>query len=64
VDELKAAGIEPFATLHHWATPQALQDRVGGWQSRDTSKAFGDYAGYVADKLSDRIRRTSSRSTS
>jgi hypothetical protein len=36
VDELKAAGIEPFATLHHWATPQALQDRFGGWQSRDT----------------------------
>jgi beta-glucosidase len=56
VDELKAAGIEPFATLYHWDLPQALQDRHKGWQSRDTAKAFGDYAGYVAEKLSDRVR--------
>jgi beta-glucosidase len=55
VDELKAAGIEPFATLYHWDLPQALQDK-GGWQSRDTAKAFGDYAGYIADKLSDRVK--------
>ena len=56
VDELKAAGIEPFATLYHWDLPQALQDKHGGWQSRDTAKAFADYAGYVAGKLSDRVR--------
>ena len=54
VDELLAAGIEPFATLYHWDLPQALQDR-GGWQSRDTAKAFADYAGYMAEKLSDRV---------
>ena len=56
VDELKAAGIEPFATLYHWDLPQALQDRHKGWQSRDTARAFGDYAGYMAEKLSDRVR--------
>jgi beta-glucosidase len=56
VDELKAAGIEPFATLYHWDLPQALQDRYGGWQSSETSKAFGDYAGQVARSLSDRVR--------
>ena len=39
----------PIATLYHWDLPQALQDRVGGWQSSDTSKAFADYAGYVAN---------------
>src|SRR5499425_3210778 len=55
VDELKAAGIEPFPTLYHWDLPQALQDQ-GGWQSRDTAKAFADSAGYVAEKLSDRVR--------
>jgi beta-glucosidase len=56
VDELVAAGIEPFATLYHWDLPQALQDKHGGWQSRDTAKAFADYSGYVAAKLSDRIK--------
>jgi beta-glucosidase len=55
IDELVAADIAPFATLYHWDLPQALQDK-GGWQNRDTAKAFGDYAGYVAEKLSDRIR--------
>lgn len=56
VDELLEAGIEPFATLYHWDLPQALQDKHNGWQSRDTAEAFGEYAGYVAEKLSDRIR--------
>jgi beta-glucosidase len=56
IDELLAQGIEPYATLYHWDLPQSLQDRVGGWQSSDTSKAFGDYAGYVAERLSDRVK--------
>jgi beta-glucosidase len=56
VDELLAAGIEPFATLYHWDLPQALHDRYGGWQSSDTAKAFADYAGYVAEVLGDRVR--------
>src|ERR671930_429498 len=29
VDELLAHGIEPFATLFHWDTPQALEDARG-----------------------------------
>jgi beta-glucosidase len=53
VDALLEAGIEPFPTLYHWDLPQTLQDK-GGWQSRDTAKAFADYAGYVAGQLSDR----------
>jgi beta-glucosidase len=56
LDELLANGIEPFATLYHWDLPQALQDRYGGWMSRDTSKAFADYAAYVAEHLSDRVK--------
>src|SRR5262245_27331836 len=55
VDELKSAGIEPFPTLYHWDLPQALQDRWRGWQSRDTAEAFGEYAGYMAETLSDRV---------
>jgi beta-glucosidase len=56
VDELLANGIEPYATLYHWDLPQALQDRVGGWQSSETSKAFAEYSGYVAERLSDRVK--------
>jgi len=56
VDALLEAGIEPFATLYHWDLPQALQDK-GGWQSRDTAKAFADYAGYMAAQLGDRVTR-------
>jgi beta-glucosidase len=36
--------------------PQALQDRFGGWESRDTSRAFADYAGHVAGRLGDRVK--------
>jgi beta-glucosidase len=56
LDELLANGIEPFATLYHWDLPQSLQDRFGGWTSRDTAKVFADYAGYVAERLTDRVR--------
>jgi len=56
VDELKAAGVEPFATLYHWDLPQPLQDKHGGWQSKDTAKAFADYAGYIAEQLGDRVK--------
>jgi beta-glucosidase len=56
VDELLANGIEPFATLYHWDLPQALQDKYKGWQSKETSKAFADYAGYMAEKLSDKVK--------
>jgi beta-glucosidase len=54
VDELLANNIQPYCTLFHWDLPQALEDK-GGWQSRDTSEAFGTYAGYVAQHLSDRV---------
>src|SRR3712207_5897848 len=55
-DQLRANGIEPFATLYHWDLPQALQDKNGGWRSRDTAEAFADYCGYVAAQLGDRVR--------
>jgi beta-glucosidase len=54
VDALLEAGIQPFCTLYHWDLPQTLQDK-GGWENRDTVKAFADYAGYTAGKLSDKV---------
>ena len=52
VDELLKNDIAPYVTLFHWDLPQALP---GGWQSRDTARAFADYAGYVSKQLSDRV---------
>jgi len=56
VDGLLANGIEPWATLFHWDLPQALESRWGGWQSRETSKAFAEYAAFVSKRLSGRVR--------
>jgi beta-glucosidase len=53
VDELLKNDIQPYVTLFHWDLPQAL---AGGWQSRDTVKAFADYAGFFAGRMSDRVR--------
>jgi len=52
VDELLKNGITPYVTLFHWDLPAGLP---GGWQNRDTSKAFGDYAAYIAKHLGDRV---------
>jgi beta-glucosidase len=53
VDELLKNNIQPYVTLFHWDLPLAL---AGGWQSRDTAKAFADYAGFFARRMSDRVQ--------
>jgi beta-glucosidase len=56
VDALLDAGIEPFVTLYHWDLPQALQDEIGGWGSRETSNAFANYADIVSRRLGNRVQ--------
>ena len=56
VDTLLDAGIEPFVTLYHWDLPQALQDEIDGWGSRETSYAFANYADIVSRHLGDRVQ--------
>jgi beta-glucosidase len=55
VDELLANDIEPFATLFHWDSPQALEDD-GGWPARSTATAFVEYTEAVVGRLGDRVR--------
>jgi beta-glucosidase len=54
VDELLAAGIDPWLTLYHWDLPQELED-AGGWPARDTAYRFADYAMLVFGALADRV---------
>ncbi|MCK6507313.1 GH1 family beta-glucosidase [Myxococcota bacterium] len=55
VDALLAAGITPWATLHHWDLPQPLQD-AGGWPARSTVDAFLRLAEAATRRLGDRVR--------
>jgi beta-glucosidase len=54
VDELLAAGVDPWVTLYHWDLPQELED-AGGWPARETAYRFADYAMLVFDRLCDRV---------
>ncbi len=54
VDQLMAAGVQPWPTLFHWDFPQALFDS-GGWLNRDSADWFAEYAATVVERLSDRV---------
>ncbi|RNL82216.1 GH1 family beta-glucosidase [Halostreptopolyspora alba] len=54
VDDLLAAGIQPWPTLYHWDLPQPLED-AGGWPARDTALRFAEYAAIAHQRLGDRV---------
>jgi len=54
VDELLVNDVQPWITFFHWDLPQAMEDRFGGWESRETAKYFGEYVAAVTRRLSDR----------
>jgi beta-glucosidase len=56
IDELLAAGIQPWMTLYHWDMPQALEDDFGGWESQETCKHFANYAALLSKHYSDRVK--------
>jgi beta-glucosidase len=55
-EELLKADITPYATLFHWDLPLVLEEKYGGWRSKETSKRFADYAHYIARELKDYIK--------
>lgn len=55
VDCLRKHGITPHATLFHWDSPQALEDRYGSWRSREMAHDFADYVSAAVSRLGDRI---------
>lgn len=56
VDELLAAGIEPWMTLFHWDLPQWAEDQYRGWESRQCAGDFADFAALLGRRLGDRVK--------
>ena len=56
IDELLDNGITPWVTMFHWETPQALEDRWGGWRDKRTAHKLADYVSYVVPRISDRVK--------
>lgn len=54
VDGLLARNIAPHLTLYHWELPSALSD-IGGWQNRDITDYYADYAEIMIKRLGDRL---------
>ena len=54
VDRLLALEITPWVALDHWDMPLAVMEH-GGWLTRQTAEAFGDYAAHAVDALGDRV---------
>lgn len=55
INELLAAGIEPYVTLYHWDFPNELYKKTG-WMSTDAPKWFAEYVAQVVCKISDRVK--------
>lgn len=55
VDCLREHDITPHATLFHWDSPQALENRYGSWRSREMAMDYADYVTAVVSRLGDRI---------
>ncbi|XP_070575579.1 cytosolic beta-glucosidase-like [Ptychodera flava] len=56
INDLVAAGIEPYVTLYHWDLPQALVDSYDGWMGEEIVDDFGDYARFCYEKFGDRVK--------
>jgi beta-glucosidase len=54
VDELLAAGIQPWITLFHWDYPYELYCQ-GGWLNPRSPDWFAEYTRTVVERLSDRV---------
>jgi beta-glucosidase len=54
IEGLRARGLEPMVTLHHFTNPIWFTER-GGWASEEAPRLFAQYARKVADALGDLV---------
>jgi beta-glucosidase len=55
LEEIHANDLEPFPTLFHWDLPIRFL-KNGGWESKDTSKRFADYANFISKNFGDQFK--------
>ncbi|XP_022736810.1 beta-glucosidase 13-like [Durio zibethinus] len=56
IDELIKHGIKPFVTLMHFDSPEALENKYGGFLNHTVAKDFRDYAEICFKTFGDRVK--------
>nr|TKS13840.1 beta-glucosidase 13-like [Populus alba] len=56
INDSIAKGLEPFVTIFHWDSPQALEDKYEGFLSDQIVNDFRDYADLCFQKFGDRVK--------
>ncbi|KAI5599505.1 hypothetical protein BDE02_02G200600 [Populus trichocarpa] len=56
IDELIKNGIQPYVTLFHWDTPQAIEDKYGGFLSPNILNDFRDFVELCFQRFGDRVK--------
>ncbi|XP_003579958.1 beta-glucosidase 12-like [Brachypodium distachyon] len=56
INELLCKGVQPFVTLFHWDSPQALEDKYGGFLNPNIINDYKDYAEVCFREFGDRVK--------
>ncbi|XP_020111641.1 beta-glucosidase 12-like isoform X1 [Ananas comosus] len=56
INELVHNGIKPMVTLHHWDSPQALEDQYGGFLSPRIVEDYKSYTDICFKEFGDRVK--------
>ncbi|KAL5214746.1 hypothetical protein ABZP36_003898 [Zizania latifolia] len=56
INELLLKGVQPFITLFHWDSPQALEDKYNGFLSPSIIDDYKDYAEICFKEFGDRVK--------
>ncbi|CAM0904207.1 unnamed protein product [Alopecurus aequalis] len=56
INELLSKGVQPFVTIFHWDSPQALEDIYGGFLNPNIINDYKDYAEVCFREFGDRVK--------
>lgn len=56
ITALVDAGIKPMIAIEHYELPQYLQDKFGGWNSKEVVRLYVEYAKILFSRYGDRVK--------